>query len=70
MFLRFGYAVGSVGFIGTLGIILFAHMVTIPTGMAIAEIATNQKVKGGGEYYIIYAHLELILVRPLAWLCL
>ena len=53
MFLRFGYAVGSVGFIGTLGIILFAHMVTIPTGMAIAEIATNQKVKGGGEYYII-----------------
>lgn len=53
MFLRFGYAVGSVGFIGTLGIILFANMVTIPTAMAIAEIATNQKVEGGGEYYII-----------------
>jgi len=53
MFLRFGYAVGNVGFLGTLGIILFAHLVTIPTGMAIAEIATNQKVEGGGEYYII-----------------
>ena len=53
MFLRFGYAVGSVGFIGTVGIIFFAHMVTIPTAMAIAEIATNQKVEGGGEYYII-----------------
>ena len=53
MFLRFGYAVGSVGFVGTLGIILFAHLVTIPTAMAIAEIATNQKVEGGGEYYII-----------------
>ncbi|QSE97138.1 amino acid permease [Fulvivirga lutea] len=53
MFLRFGYAVGSVGFIGTLGIILFAHMVTISTAMAIAEIATNQRVEGGGEYYII-----------------
>lgn len=53
MFLRFGYAVGSVGFIGTLGIIMFAHLVTIPTAMAIAEIATNQKVEGGGEYYII-----------------
>lgn len=53
MFLRFGYAVGSVGFIGTLGIIMFAHMVTISTAMAIAEIATNQKVEGGGEYYII-----------------
>jgi len=53
MFLRFGYAVGSVGFIGTLGIIAFANLVTIPTAMAIAEIATNQKVEGGGEYYII-----------------
>jgi amino acid transporter len=53
MFLRFGYAVGNVGFLGTLGIILFAHLVTIPTAMAIAEIATNQKVEGGGEYYII-----------------
>ncbi|MEQ8924304.1 MAG: amino acid permease, partial [Fulvivirga sp.] len=53
MFLRFGYAVGSVGYLGTLGIILFAHMVTIPTAMAIAEIATNQRVEGGGEYYII-----------------
>jgi len=53
MFLRFGYAVGNVGFLGTMGIILFAHLVTIPTAMAIAEIATNQKVEGGGEYYII-----------------
>jgi solute carrier family 12 (sodium/potassium/chloride transporter), member 2 len=53
MFLRFGYAVGSVGFVGTLVIILIGHLVTIPTAMAIAEIATNQKVEGGGEYYII-----------------
>ncbi|MGL1888950.1 MAG: amino acid permease [Reichenbachiella sp.] len=53
MFLRFGYAVGSVGFLGTLAIILIGHMVTIPTSMSIAEIATNQKVEGGGEYYIL-----------------
>lgn len=53
MFLRFGYAVGSVGFTGTLFIILVGHMVTIPTAMALAEIATNQKVEGGGEYFII-----------------
>jgi hypothetical protein len=44
MFLRFGYAVGNIGFLGTLGIIIIGHMVTIPTAMAIAEIATNQKV--------------------------
>lgn len=53
MFLRFGYAVGSVGFIGTMIIVIIGHLVTIPTSMAIAEIATNQKVEGGGEYYII-----------------
>lgn len=53
MFLRFGFAVGSVGFLGTLLIVLIGHMVTIPTAMALAEIATNQKVEGGGEYFII-----------------
>lgn len=53
MFLRFGYSVGEVGFLGTLLIILIGHLVTIPTAMALAEIATNQKVEGGGEYFII-----------------
>lgn len=53
LFLRFGWAVGNVGFWGTLGIILLGHMVTIPTALALAEIATNQKVEGGGEYFII-----------------
>ena len=51
--LRFGYAVGHVGFIGALGIILLGHAVTIPTAMAVAEIATNKKVEGGGDYYVI-----------------
>jgi len=53
MFLRFGWAVGNVGFYGVLAIIIVGHLVTIPTAMALAEIATNQKVEGGGEYYII-----------------
>lgn len=53
LFLRFGWAVGNVGFWGTLGIVLLGHLVTIPTALALAEIATNQKVEGGGEYYII-----------------
>ena len=53
LFLRFGYAVGHLGFIGVIGIIFLGHMVTIPTAMAVAEIATNQKVQGGGAYYII-----------------
>ncbi|MFC2090324.1 amino acid permease [Bacteroidota bacterium] len=53
LFLRFGYAVGHQGFFGVIGIIVLGHLVTIPTAMAVAEIATNQKVQGGGAYYII-----------------
>jgi len=53
LFLRLGYAVGHVGFIGAIGIIALGHLVTIPTALAVAEIATNQKVLGGGAYYII-----------------
>ena len=50
---RLGNAVGHVGFIGALGIILLGHAVTIPTALAVAEIATNKKVEGGGDYYVI-----------------
>lgn len=53
MFLRFGYSVGQVGVYGTIAIVIIGHLVTIPTAMALAEIATNQKVEGGGEYFII-----------------
>ena len=53
LFLRFGYAVGHIGFWATLGIIALGHIVTIATALAIAEIATNQKVEGGGAYYMI-----------------
>jgi solute carrier family 12 (sodium/potassium/chloride transporter), member 2 len=53
LFLRFGWAVGQIGLLATFGIIIIGHMVTIPTAMAVAEIATNQKVLGGGAYYII-----------------
>ena len=53
LYLRFGYAVAHAGLAGTLLIILLGHMVTIPTALAIAEIATNRKVEGGGAYFII-----------------
>ncbi len=53
LFLRFGWAVGQVGFIGVIGLVIIGHLVTIPTAMAVAEIATNQRVQGGGAYYII-----------------
>jgi amino acid transporter len=53
LFLRFGYAVGTLGFWGVVMIILLGHLVTIPTALAISEIATNKRVEGGGEYFII-----------------
>ncbi|MFH1568156.1 MAG: amino acid permease, partial [Gemmatimonadota bacterium] len=53
LFLRFGYGVAHVGLMGALMIIVIGHMITIPTALAVAEIATNLKVEGGGEYYII-----------------
>ena len=53
LFLRFGFAVGTLGFWGVIGIVLLGHLVTIPTALAISEIATNKRVEGGGEYFII-----------------
>ncbi|HCC71295.1 MAG TPA: amino acid permease [Bacteroidales bacterium] len=53
LFLRFGYAVGTLGFWGVILLIILGHMVTIPTALAISEIATNKRVEGGGEYFII-----------------
>jgi amino acid transporter len=53
LYLRFGYAVAHTGFMGAIAIIIIGHLVTIPTAMAVAEIATNRKVQGGGAYYII-----------------
>ncbi len=53
LFLRFGWAVGNLGFFKVLALIIIGHLVTIPTAFAVAEIATNQRVLGGGAYYII-----------------
>ncbi len=53
LFLRFGYATGTVGFWGVFLIIILGHIVTIPTALAISELATNKRVEGGGEYFII-----------------
>lgn len=53
LFLRFGFATGTLGFWGVILIVLLGHLVTIPTALAISELATNKRVEGGGEYFII-----------------
>ncbi len=53
LFLRFGFAVGTLGFWGALLLIMAGHAVTIPTALAISELASNKRAEGGGEYFIL-----------------
>ncbi|HXK80857.1 MAG TPA: amino acid permease [Bacteroidales bacterium] len=53
LFLRFGFAVGTLGFWGVILLVFLGHLVTIPTALALSEIATNRRVEGGGEYFIV-----------------
>ena len=53
LFLRFGYSVAHAGLWGTLMVVLLGHLVTVPTVLAVSEIATNRRVAGGGAYYIV-----------------
>ena len=53
MYMRMGWVVGNAGLIGTLAIILIAHVISISTGLSISSIATDKKVGAGGIYYIL-----------------
>ena len=53
LFLRLGYVTGSGGVGRALIIIAVANVITILTSQSLAAIATNLKVKGGGDYYLI-----------------
>ena len=53
LFLRMGYIVGNAGLGKTLIIIGIANLISVLTSFSLAAIATNMKVKGGGDYYLI-----------------
>jgi len=53
LFLRLGYVTGSGGVGRALLVIVLANVITILTSQSLAAIATNLKVKGGGDYYLI-----------------
>ncbi|MFN4762997.1 amino acid permease [Gillisia sp. Q332] len=59
MYLRFGWVVGNVGLIGTLIIVTVSVSITFLTALSIAAIATDQRVKGGGAYYMISRSLGI-----------
>ncbi|SHO43079.1 amino acid permease [Desulfopila aestuarii] len=59
LFLRLGYVVGSAGLLTALLIIAIANLISVLTSFSLAAIATNLKVKGGGDYYLISRTLGL-----------
>jgi len=53
LFLRLGYVVGNAGLFKALVIIGIASLISVLTSISLAAIATNLRVKGGGDYYLI-----------------
>jgi len=53
LFLRLGYVVGNAGLARAFVIIGLANAISILTTFSLSAIATNLKVKGGGDYYLI-----------------
>lgn len=53
LFLRLGYVTGSAGLGRALVIIAIANLISVLTSQSLAAIATNLRVKGGGDYYLI-----------------
>jgi amino acid transporter len=53
LFLRLGYVTGCAGLGRALIIIALANLISILTSQSLAAIATNLRVKGGGDYYLI-----------------
>lgn len=53
LFLRLDYVVGSVGLCRALLIIGLANLISVTTALSVSAIATNLRVKAGGDYYLI-----------------
>ncbi len=53
LFRRLGYIVGGAGILPTLLILAIATSISMLTSLSLAAIATNMRVKGGGDYYVI-----------------
>ena len=59
MYLRFGWVVGNVGLSGALLIVTISTLITFLTALSISEIATDQRVRVGGAYYMISRSLGI-----------
>lgn len=53
LFRRVGYVVGTAGLAQTLLIVALATLISVLTSLSLSAIATNIKVKKGGDYFLI-----------------
>jgi len=59
MYLRFGWVIGQVGLVGSLVIVTLSTSITFVTALSVAAIATDQRVRTGGAYYMISRSLGI-----------
>ncbi|MDF1555192.1 MAG: amino acid permease [Deferrisomatales bacterium] len=59
LFLRLGYVVGNAGLGRALLLVALANTISVLTSISLSAIATNLKVRGGGDYYLISRTLGL-----------
>ena len=65
LFLRLPWIVGQGGLYTALAVIVLAHIISVTTGLSISSIATDRKVKAGGNYFMISRSLGLPIGRAL-----
>jgi amino acid transporter len=59
LFLRLGFVIGEAGFVRALLILAIATAISALTSVSLSAIATNRKVRGGGDYYLISRSLGI-----------
>ena len=53
LFLRVGFVVGHGGVLQALAILGLATTISVLTSLSLSAVATNRRVRGGGDYYLI-----------------
>ncbi len=59
LFLRMGFVIGRGGLLESFGILALATSISVTTSLSLAAIATNRKVRAGGDYYLISRSLGI-----------
>ena len=59
LYLRLGWVVGQLGLVGTILVILLAHVATITTGLSLTTMTTNMRIGAGGFYSLLSKSLGL-----------